>query len=49
MSQPYIIEQLQKIIYADTMESFHKVLIKPALLGNLAGVYGMKSILEQNR
>lgn len=47
MSQPYIIEQLQKIIYADTMESFHKVLIKPALLGNLAGVYGMKSILER--
>ena len=46
MAQPYILTKLQEIVLEQTVSTFHNVTLCSAKLGNLAGVYGMKHLLE---
>lgn len=46
MSQPYIVPKLREVVKSHLIDNFNDVQLVPAALGNLAGVYGMRSILE---
>jgi len=48
LAQTYIVDELRRILDESLIISFRDVRLIPAALGNLAGVYGMKSVIESN-
>lgn len=46
MSQPYILEEIDKKVHEKIMSSFLQVKIRGAKLDNNAGIYGMVAIIE---
>lgn len=47
MGQPYIIDKVREEIYERIMPSFNDVEIRPANLGNMAGLYGAAYLAEK--
>ena len=48
MNQHYIVGRLREIVAANLISSFTDVNLLPTALGNLAGVYGMRSVVEHS-
>jgi len=47
MGQTQLIPKIQNLLHASVMPSFRNVILKPAKLGNEAGIYGMLAIVTK--